>query len=241
MTVAGRKRLVAGGVIAGAALLGYLATMLIFPAPLVSRETPVARVIGLPEEEAQQMIEAQGFRPRVEQRGPDPVIPAGHVLWQDPPPGVELTANSLVQLTVSEGPATSVVPDVSEFVAEQATRILRAGGFRIGAVDSVAGAQPAGVVLSTRPAVGTSRPAGSTVDLVVSRGPANIRVPSVVGMDRLQARQVLETAGLRVGGIETRSARGQPAGRILEQRPAAGTLSPREGRVTLVIVRPEGP
>lgn len=239
-TLAGRRRLIGAGIIAGGALLGYLATMLLFPAPLVSRETPVARVIGLPAEEAQERLEAQGFRPRVEERSADPAIPAGHVLWQDPPPAVELPANTVVRLTVSEGPASSVVPDVTEFIADQAARILQAGGFRLGAVDSVAAPQPAGVVLSTRPATGTSRPAGSSVDLVVSRGPANIRVPDVVGMDRLQARQAIEAAGLRVGTITTRAARRQTPGRVLEQRPAAGTLSPRDGRINLILVRPEG-
>lgn len=239
-TVAGRRRLIATLIVASAALAGYIVTMIIFPAPLVGRDTPVARVIGLPAEAAERRLTDQGFRPRVEERETDPAIPAGHVLWQDPPPGVELTPNTLIRLTVSDGPAGITVPDVTEFSTDQALRILAAGGLRVGVVDSVTAPQPAGVVLSTRPAVGSSLPSGRAVDLVVSRGPATIRVPGVVGLDRIVARQALEAAGLRVGTIVSRPSRSQPAGTVLEQRPGANTLSPRGGRVDLIIVRQEG-
>jgi eukaryotic-like serine/threonine-protein kinase len=239
LTVAGRRRIIAALIVAIALLAGYIVTMIIFPAPLVGRDTPVARVIGLPEAEAQRRLTDQGFRPRVEERETDAAIPAGHVLWQDPPPGVELTPNALVRLTVSDGPASVPVPDVTEFTTEQAIRILSAGGLRLGTIDSVAAQQPAGVVLSTRPAVGSSLPSGRTVDLVVSRGPANIRVPNVVGLDRTVARQALEAAGLRVGTIVSRTAPNQASGSVLEQRPGANTLSPRGGRIDLIIARPE--
>lgn len=239
LTLAGRRRIVAALIVTIAVIVGYIVTMIIFPAPLVSRDTPVTRVIGLPEEEAERRLADQGFRPRVEEREADAAIPAGHVLWQDPPPGVELTPNTLIRLTVSDGPASVPVPDVTEFTTEQAIRILSAGGLRLGTIDSVAAPQPAGVVLSTRPAIGSSLPSGRTVDLVVSRGPASIRVPNVVGMDRIVARQALEAAGLSVGTIVARPSRGQAPGSVLEQRPGATTLSPRGGRIDLIIARPE--
>lgn len=239
LTLAGRRRIIAALIVLIAVIFGYLVTMIIFPAPLVSRDTPVARVIGLPAEEAERRLTDQGFRPRVDEREADPAIPAGHVLWQDPPPGVELTPNTAIRLTVSDGPASVPVPDVTEFTTDQAIRILTAGGLRLGALDSVAAPQPAGVVLSTRPGVGSSLTSGRTVDLVISRGPATIRVPSVVGLDRIVAGQTLEAAGLRVGTIVTRSSRGQASGRVLEQRPGANALSPRGGRVDLIIARPE--
>jgi serine/threonine-protein kinase len=108
-------------------------------------------------------------------------------------------------------------------------------------VDSVAAAQPAGVVLSTRPPAGSSRPSGSTVDRVVSRGPATIRVPSVVGLDQVAAREALERAGLRVGMVQARTARELPPGQVLEQRPAAGTLGTPGAAISLVITRMEDP
>lgn len=240
-TLAGRRRRIVLAWVGAAVLLGYVASMVMFPAPLVSRETPAALVIGLPVATAEQRLEAQGFRPKAEDRENDPAVPADHVLWQDPPGGVELESGAVVRLTISDGPASTQIPDLTDFEFEPAVRVLRAGGFRLGGVDSVAAGQPAGVVISTRPPVGTSRPSGTAVDLVVSRGPANIRVPNVVGMDRVAARALIEGSGLRVGAIETRASRRLRPGQVIEQRPAAGTLSPAEASIRLIIVRPEGP
>jgi beta-lactam-binding protein with PASTA domain len=237
--VAGRRRVQALAWICGALLAGFLASLVFFPAPLVSRETPVARVIAMPVGEAERELEDQGFRPRIQDRETDPAIPVDHVLWQDPPPGVELEGGTLVRLTVSDGPASVVVPDLTEFSFDQASRVLRAGGFRVGAIDSVAAAQPAGVVLTTRPPMGSSQPSGSNVDLVVSRGPATIRVPNVVGMDRADAQATLAQAGLRLGTIQGRDNPSLRPGQVLEQRPVAGTLTPRNAVINLVIVSPE--
>lgn len=239
-TLAGQRRLVALGILAVAAVFGYIASMFIFPAPLVSRDTPVARVIGLSTEEAERRLEDQGFRPKAEGAETDPAVPAGHVLWQDPPAGVELPSGTEVRLTVSEGPGSVPVPDVLEFEVDQAARVLAAGGLRLGAVDSVPAAQPEGVVLSTRPSVGTTLAANSVVDLVVSRGPASIRVPNVVGLDRVEARGALEGAGLIVGTVDTQPSRRDRPGRVIAQRPAAGALVPRGSRINLTVVRPEG-
>ena len=81
----------------------------------------------------------------------------------------------MVQLVVSAGPSLVAVPDVIGMSLPQATKILSAGGVRMGSVDTVAGGQEPGVVLATRPAAGVGRPRGSTVSLVVSRGPEGIR------------------------------------------------------------------
>ena len=76
---------------------------------------------------------------------------------------------------------------------------------------------------------------GGAVDLIVSRGPAEIRIPDLVGLPQEQARERLESVGLRLGTITTRSGRRGPPGVVVEQRPAGGTLAPHEGRVSLVI------
>jgi serine/threonine-protein kinase len=222
-------------ILAGAALAGYLITLIAFPAPLISRDRAVARVLGLPQPEAQKVLEEQGFKAKVEGEDPDPVIPAGHVVWQDPSPETALTQGTTIRLTTSTGPGPVIVPDVIAFELDQARQVLEAAGLRSGDVDTLPSASEAGVVINTRPATGASRPPGSTVDLVVSKGPADIRVPDVVGMKQEDARQRLEAAGLRVGTITSRSTRRGPSGIVVDQRPGGGMLSPREGRVNLFI------
>jgi serine/threonine-protein kinase len=73
------------------------------------------------------------------------------------------------------------------------------------------------------------------VDLVVSRGPADVRVPSLVGLPETVARQRLQMLGLTVGMVEVRRPGRARPNTILEQRPAAGVLLPKGGRVDLTI------
>jgi serine/threonine-protein kinase len=224
-----------GLVLGGAALAGYLVTCVAYPAPLITRDHAVARVLGLPRAGAEQELQTRGFKPKIEGEEADPVIPAGHVVWQDPPPDVAVPAGTTVQLTLSSGPGPVIVPDVVAFEVDQARLIVEAAGLRIGSVDTIPSAAEAGVIVTTRPATGASRAAGSKVDLIVSKGPADIRIPDVGGLKQDEARLRLEAVGLKVGTITTRQSRRGGAGIVIEQRPAAGVFSPVEGRVNLVI------
>lgn len=234
-TVRGREWLRTGLILGGAALAGYLVTCVVYPAALITREDAVVRVLGLPRAEAEKALQERGFKSRIEGEEADPVIPAGHVLWQDPPPEVVLPAGATVHLTLSTGPGPITVPDVVSFELEQATLVIGAAGLRVGAVDTIPSASEAGVIVTTRPATGASRTAGSTVDLIVSKGPADIRIPDVVGLKQEAARQRIEAAGLKVGTITTRQSRRGGTGIVIEQRPAAGVFSPQDARVDLVI------
>jgi len=234
-TIKGRDRLRTAAVLVGAVLAGYLVTCVAYPVPLITRDREVARVLGLPRAQAEKDLEEQGFKSKVDGEEPDPVIPAGHVVWQDPAPATALTSGTIVHLTLSSGPGPVTVPDVVAFELDQARQVIDAAGLRIQSIDSVSNASEPGLIIATRPPAGGIRQPGSTVDLVVSKGPADIRVPDVVGLKQEDARQRLEAAGLRLGTITTRSAQRNPVGVVLDQRPGAGVFSPHEGRVSLVI------
>jgi serine/threonine-protein kinase len=235
-TVAARRRFKAAGILLGAGVAGWLVSLLAYPAPLVEREQPVPLVVGLPQEQAEQALETHGFRVKArEARESDPVLPAGSVTWQDPPAGVGLPQGSMVELTLSAGPAPIAVPDVKFFDLEEARRVITAAGLVVGGIDSVPADADRGVVVSTRPPDGSTRPPGARVDLVVSRGPAAVRVPDVSGLSEVVARQRIEAAGLRIGLVSgRRESRGRPSV-VLSQRPNAGSLLPRGGRVDLVV------
>ena len=182
-----------------AALAGYLVTCVAYPAPLIPRDREVTRVLGLPLPEAEKELDEQGFKPKVEGEDADPVIPAGHIVWQDPPPETTLPGGTTIHLTVSSGPAAVSVPDVISFELDQARQVMDAAGLRIGTIDSIPSSSEPGMIIATRPPVGSSKPPGSAVDIVMSKGPADIRVPDVVGLKQEEARDRLEAAGLKVG------------------------------------------
>jgi serine/threonine-protein kinase len=233
-TIPGRRRLTALVTLLGAGAAGYLTTCALYPRPLLRADRPVARVVGLPVAEAEAELNRLGFKAKVSGEEPDPDIPEGHVMWQEPPADLVVPSGTTIQLVRSAGPAPVPVPDVTAFDLEDARRVVTAAGLKVGEVDSVPSQVESGVVVASRPGPGVGRPPGTSIDLVVSRGPASIRVPNVVGLPTTEARERLEGAGLAVGRVERVSRRGPP-GTVLEQRPAAGAMSARNGRVDLVV------
>ena len=160
------------GLVLATFIIGYgISALWLSPGSMFSKDHSLPRVLELPEAKARQQLTELGFRPRLDGERANDVYPAGTVIWQDPPPGTVLAPNSVVQLVVSSGPATVVVPDVIGLNVPQARTILTAAGMRLGQIDAGAAGQEPGVVLATRPSAGTGRPRGAAVALVVSRGP----------------------------------------------------------------------
>lgn len=237
-TMAGRRLLRQTGVVAGAFLLGYLFTVFfLFPSPLFSKEHAVPRVLDLGVAEAREKLEGQGFRFRIEDQQTDPTVPRGGVVWQDPPPGVVVAPNTQVSLILSDGPPDVSVPDVAGFPRNLAEKVLKAAGFRIGRTDTVQAASEPGIVVQSRPGPGVGRAAGTAIDLVVSSGPAELTVPSVLGLSLAQAREALEAIGLAVGGTTGRVVAGRAEGIVIGQRPSSGTRMPRGARIDLVVTK----
>lgn len=240
-TMAGRRLLRQAAVVVGAFLLGYLITVFwLFPAPIFRTEHAVPRVLDLGATEARKRLEEQGFRVRIEEPQTDPTVPRGAVVWQDPAPATVMPPNTQVSLVLSDGPPSVSVPDVSGFPRALAEKVLRAAGFAPGRRDTLPAASEAGIVVQTRPGPGMGRPAGSTVDLVISSGPAELTVPTVVGLAFGQARQRLEAMGLAIGATVGRVVAGRQEGIVIDQRPTGGTRVPRGGLVDLVVTR-KGP
>lgn len=235
-TMSGRRLIRQVGLVVGALLAGYLVALFwLFPAPLFSSDHSVPRVLELGVTEARTKLEQSGFRFRIEDQIVDPTAAKNAVVWQDPPPGTVAPANTQVALTLSDGPPDVPVPDVAGFPQALADKVLKAAGFRIGKLDTLPSAFPAGTVVQSRPSPGVGRPAGTAVELVVSGGPAELTIPMVIGLNVADARTKLEDAGLIVGTVAGRVMADKPEGIIFEQRPQAGVRATRGTRVDLLV------
>jgi eukaryotic-like serine/threonine-protein kinase len=90
--------------------------------------------------------------------------PAGTVIAQSPSGGGMADKNSQVKLTVSKGPDTADVPDLSGLTEADATTQLKDAGFLVQAKDlNVSDQSQDGVVVRQRPQPGTSLKKGRTV------------------------------------------------------------------------------
>ncbi|HEX3235377.1 MAG TPA: PASTA domain-containing protein [Gemmatimonadales bacterium] len=150
-------------------VVGYgVSALWISPGSVIGTDHPIPRVLGLPEAAARAKLAGLGFRPRIEEERPSDTSPRGTVLWQDPPPEMVLAPNSNVELVLSGGPAPATVPDVIGFALPDAEKVFDAAGVKVGRIDTVRAGPEAGVVIATRPGVGSGQPRGAAVDLVVS-------------------------------------------------------------------------
>jgi serine/threonine-protein kinase len=95
---------------------------------------------------------------------------AGTVLRQDPGAGAQVARGATVTLVVAKPPAQASVPDVTGLTQDAATARLGGAGFSV-STQSRTVTDPAqdGVVLSQRPAGGSSASRGSTVTIVVGK------------------------------------------------------------------------
>jgi beta-lactam-binding protein with PASTA domain len=160
--------------------------------------------------------------------------PAGIVLSQSPAAGSTATQGSTVNLTVSSGPAQVTVPSVVGLTQAAATAALTGTGLTVGTVTRVANAAPVGTVLIQSPMAGSTAQQGSAVTLAVSSGPAQVTVPSVVGLTQAAATTALTGAGLTVGTV-TSVTNAAASGTVLSETPAAGSTAPQGSAVNLTV------
>lgn len=138
------------------------------PGPLLASDHATSDVIGVPGDRAEQLLEAEGFKVKRAESRQHPIYDQGMVISQDPPAGTIMPQSSVVTLTVSDGIAEYPVPNVTDLPLEYAGRVIAAGGFRLGRVDTVEAPGPAGRVIEVRPSSGTLQALGTPVQLVVS-------------------------------------------------------------------------
>ena len=138
-----------------------------------------------------------------------------------------------VQLTVSDGPGKTEVPDVSGDPADEAQQTLEDAGFDVTATDQSSADVEAGIVIDTDPAAGESVQAGSEITMYVSSGVKQVAVPPLVGLTLAAAAQRIAAKGLEYNSTEEESDR--PAGEVISQSPDAGTKVDPGSTIEMVV------
>ena len=193
-------------------------------------------VVGLNEAQAIADIMAAGLVSGAVTRQNDNTVPAGDVISQAPIAGTMVAPGSAVDLVVSLGPGTIPVPNVVGLSEANATTVITSSGLVVGNVSRVANdTVPVGDVISQSPLAGEMVSGGSSVDLVVSLGPATIPAPDVVGLSQAQATADILVAGLTVGIVSTQNDDTVPAGSVISQDPIAGTMVAAGSSIDLVV------
>ena len=192
-------------------------------------------VVGLTEAQARQ--ELAGLTITI-QRAPDPRIPRDRVSSQLPLATIRVSEGSAVTLTISDGPGDATVPTgLLGKPLEEVRAALTAAGLRVSRTIAVDSEQEPGIVLKIIPEPGSTVEAGTGVVLEIASG--NVSVPSLVGLNEIEARTILTQAGFLVKIVEAYDAN-QVIGIVLAQAPTAGEVKLIGSSVTITINKTQG-
>jgi serine/threonine-protein kinase len=131
----------------------------------------VPEVAGLSQQQARLMIENAGFQfGSITQQTSD--APRGAVIGSNPPAGQSIPLPATVQISISQGPASLQVPDLTGRTVADARSTLEQLGLHLGDVSrDTSSFQPENTVLGQSPPAGQMIGAGGRVNLRISRFP----------------------------------------------------------------------
>ncbi|MBD9231888.1 MAG: Stk1 family PASTA domain-containing Ser/Thr kinase [Rothia mucilaginosa] len=203
-------------------------------------QVPVPAVVNVSRDDADNQLRNLGFVLDYRTAYSDS-IKKGNVISVEPGVGSKVNKGSTVTVTVSSGPEKIKLPDNLQGQSEAYVRnALKDLGLVDGRVSTVESASvPAGMVVELSPEKGSTDDkgaqtveAGSTVNIVLSSG--KVKVPSLVGLTKDQAIAALTAQDVLLNtNIETVQTTERPAGTVLSQSSAAGTLVPQNSTVTI--------
>ena len=226
------RRKVLIGVISGVAALGLLVGGLFLTRPDVNTSNlpQLPNVVGLTQADATALLSDYVVTVT---RAHDGRIPKDRVASQVPLATTRVQKGSGVVLTISDGPGDSVVPiDLVGMSLIDARSALTSVGLVISSTEAVPSDEPQGTVLKVTPDPGSTITAGSGVVLQIASG--EVTVPSLIGIEALQAKTILVQAGFLVREVEGYDAN-QPIGVVIRQAPDGGTTQTIGKSVTITI------
>ena len=147
-------------------------------------QTTVPEVEGVTEEEAVELLGDARLEVGERSRESSDEIEEGRVISSDPDPGSPVDVDSMVDLVISSGSDDIVMPDVVELSEARAIRELETACETDNPPCLVVNVSrrfdpdvPEGVVIDQSPPADTAVPPGSSVVIVVSRGPEATPTP----------------------------------------------------------------
>ncbi|MDO5719885.1 MAG: Stk1 family PASTA domain-containing Ser/Thr kinase [Actinomycetaceae bacterium] len=179
--------------------------------PPVEQVAVPTSIIGETQDRAREILEEAGLEFEIApERQADKTIAEGSVVSSDPAPGKMVDKGSVVTVTLSSGPESITIPDVSGLSQENARRMLEEAGLTVGDVRSEDNpSQDKDHVIRTDPEVGTELKEGDTVALIIASG--NVVVSKdLEGQDLASVKQKLQELKLNWSVQEEESSRYAP-------------------------------
>jgi serine/threonine-protein kinase len=210
-------------------LVGALvATYVLFAAvamrvALRTREVAVPNMVGHTVADATREAGELGLTLRVdENRRPDARVPAGRIMQQEPPAGVEARRQRSVRVWLSAGARVTTVPALVGQTDRTARIRLEQDGLLLDGVSEFRSPDYAADAIVAQDPPPSTR--AGTVSILVNRGEqaAGFVMPDLIGVNGDRAAEVLRARGFRVTIVGSQPYPGVPPGTVVRQQPAGG-------------------
>ncbi len=160
-------------------------------------------------------------------------VKKGLVSSETPKNGTTLSRGKPVSIVVSKGPAPVSIPSLVGLSESAAQNKLKLLGLVPVVEESYSETAPVGQVIGASPSSGTVN-VGTKITLTVSKGPAPRKVPNLVGESAANA--VTQLKALELVPSESKDfSTTVPAGNVISQQQAAGSLVERGSTVSFVV------
>ncbi|MGO9877442.1 MAG: Stk1 family PASTA domain-containing Ser/Thr kinase [Acidimicrobiia bacterium] len=184
--------------------------------------------------DAEKSILAQGFQVKVDLAQYSNTVDPGSVIATNPPyTSPPQQVGSVIHIIPSKGVN---VPNVLNFSQATAFVDLRGVGLNPVAVPTPSATVGTGNVVSTSPTAGAVNVVpGSTIQVLVSTGAAQVQVPTVIGDSEAQAKLVLAQHQLQSSVLSVGTRLHSNDGKVLAQDPSPGAMRNTQTIVVLSI------
>ena len=188
--------------------------------------TIVPNLVGSSKEEAETLLDEHELFIRVSGQQNSDQYEEGTIISQNLAEGLTVMKNTFIEVVVSIGPRTVLVPNVVGQTLRDAEQLIENEGLTIGELQYLDSNFPSGTVIRQSVQGETVVDNNSSIVLVVSRGPKLnlVDVKNYIGLRRDMAESLIIKDNLVVGEIITEYNAQFPENTVIRQQPAEGDI-----------------
>ena len=196
----------------------------------------VPKIEGMEQEEAKRVLEELKLVMEITATVESEKYPAGYVESQSPKEGREVKEGATIEVTLSKGGKTVLVPNLKDSTVDVAKIEIEQRGLVFKAEYKYNKDIPSGDIIEQTPKVNTEVAEGSIVTVYVSKGAQSglIYVPNVIGETEAKAKQKITDAKL-LAEVTTINDPDKQDGIVISQTPNADELLSELSTVIIVV------
>lgn len=199
----------------------------------------VPNLIGLSQEEALQALEDYGLTQGSISREYSRTFKENYIIDQYPEFNEKVESGESVNLTVSRGEETILIPNIIGRDFIEASNYLEALGLAVKSskapITETGTIKEPGKIINVIPSPGSEVKANSMVELVISTNEPLILIPDLMRISLEQAAGILDSAGINYEISYVNTDYSLYIGMVLEQNPEAGSYISPGSRIILFV------